>query len=229
MKTLLSRWPRLRGGFSLIELLVVIAIMGLLAAMVLAIAGTVNRKKTIALAQADLGQLETAIEAYKAKMGFYPPGNSKTDFEGPARPSAATNQLFYELTGTTTDGTGRWFTNVLGEVVTTTAIQNSFGSGVTGFMNSSRDPGEVQKFLRTWRPNQIGLLNISGVPIRFFAMPVSGPMTFNDAAGQWVTPWSYDPSSTNRINSESYDLWIDITLGGKTNRICNWSQQPVLL
>jgi len=35
-------------------------------------------------------------------------------------------------------------------------------------------------------------------------------------------PWRYN-SSNPRYNPKSYDLWIDVTVGGKTNRVCNWS------
>jgi len=37
--------------------------------------------------------------------------------------------------------------------------------------------------------------------------------------------WRY--SSTSPVNNTgSFDLWVDVLIGGKTNRICNWSRDP---
>jgi len=228
MKTHLGFQRLLRRGFTLVELLVVIAIMAILAALITSLAGTVARKKTIARAQAEMGKLETTIEAYKAKMGFYPPGNGQTALEGPQRPSAAVNQLFYELTGTVFNGSTR-FTNVLGEAISTNSMGSFFG--VTGFVNSSTDPREVVNFYRSLKSDELGNRNTVNAPVRIFVLPVEGPrgVYFQDADGHWVTPWFYDASSANRFNADSYDLWIDIILGGKTNRICNWSDQPLIV
>ena len=84
-----------RPAFTLIELLVVIAIMGVLAALIFPVLGEVKKRQYINHAQAEMAQLETAIERYKAAYGFYPPGNQLN----PANPLV--NQLYYELTGTT--------------------------------------------------------------------------------------------------------------------------------
>ena len=60
-------------AFTLIELLVVIAIMGVLAALIFPVVGAVKRHQYIYNAQAEMAQLETAIDRYKAAYGFYPP------------------------------------------------------------------------------------------------------------------------------------------------------------
>ncbi len=40
-----------------------------------------------------------------------------------------------------------------------------------------------------------------------------------------MTLWHY--VSTNPTNNQdSYDLWMDIKYGGKTNRISNWNPDP---
>jgi hypothetical protein len=39
-----------------------------------------------------------------------------------------------------------------------------------------------------------------------------------------VNPWRYNSSSPTN-NPGSYDLWIQLAFGGKTNLICNWSKQ----
>ena len=79
------------AAFTLIELLVVIGIIGLLAGMLFPITRAVNRSKIRSKAKVELAQVQTAIEAYKMKLGHYPPDN-------PASPMR--NPLYYELTGT---------------------------------------------------------------------------------------------------------------------------------
>src|SRR5690242_16221723 len=74
-------------GFTLIELLIVISIMAILAAMIIPISGAVSRNRIKAKARAELEQVATGIELYKAKLGAYPPDN-------PRDPSI--NQLYFE-------------------------------------------------------------------------------------------------------------------------------------
>jgi len=78
-------------AFTLIELLVVIAVIAILAGMIFPITGAVNRQKMRSKARAELNQVATLIEAYKAKLGHYPPDN-------PVDPRI--NPLYYELAGT---------------------------------------------------------------------------------------------------------------------------------
>ena len=65
-------------AFTLIELLVVISIIAVLAAFLLPVAGAVRRQATIRTAQAEMAQLETAIDRYKSAYGFYPPDSAVT-------------------------------------------------------------------------------------------------------------------------------------------------------
>lgn len=220
-------------SFTLIELLVVISIIAVLAGLIVGIASTVNQKKTIARAQAQMHKLQTAIEAYKSKLGFYPPGNGRTYIDRTIRPvnqSAATNQLFYELTGTVFNG-ANLYTNVLGEQITAAQINSFFR--VTGFANSAPTRGEVQNFCPVLTMEELANISAASTPVRVFAMPADGPLAIQSeepgGKRRWMVPWCYDSSSTNRINADSYDLWIDINLGGKTNRICNWSESPLIM
>lgn len=63
-----------RAGFTLIELLVVIAIIAILAGVILANLGEGSAQSRDAKRQADLRNLETALELYKLKNGRYPEG-----------------------------------------------------------------------------------------------------------------------------------------------------------
>jgi hypothetical protein len=45
---------------------------------------------------------------------------------------------------------------------------------------------------------------------------------------QTINPWRYN--SSNPTNSPgAYDLWVDVLIAGKTNRISNWRRQPLLV
>jgi type II secretion system protein G len=99
-------------AFTLIELLVVIAIIGLLAALIIPLAGIATVKMRIARVQAELSNYANAIENYKLETGEYPQDNgalrnmSSNDWSA-YRSNSALNSLFYELTGAI-------FTNVTG-------------------------------------------------------------------------------------------------------------------
>ena len=63
---------RLFRGFTLIELLVVIGIIGILSAVLLASMSNSGKTGRDAERQADLRNLQNAVEAYKKKNGVYP-------------------------------------------------------------------------------------------------------------------------------------------------------------
>jgi prepilin-type N-terminal cleavage/methylation domain-containing protein len=227
-------------AFTLIEILVVIAIIGILVALILPVAGGANRNAKIKLAQAELGQMKTAIDAYRAFHNFCPPDN-------PANP--AINQLFFELQGVTLqnlsgkevyvtlDGSSRMAVSDLNTV---------FVAGVSGFMNypKSTPTGDEETaamtFLKHVRPNQIGQLVIGTQPAANALLVCSVHGSFDPAlqvvptAGNphaletGLNPWRY-VSSKPTHNPNSYDLWVDVPISGKTYRISNWSTQPEVL
>jgi prepilin-type N-terminal cleavage/methylation domain-containing protein len=200
-------------AFTLIELLVVIAVISLLAAMIFPITGAVNRNKIRTRARGELTIFETAIEAYKAKLGYYPPDN-------PGIP--ATNQLYYELLGTTNSNNGTIYTTLDGGSQINT---NAFPRGIGGFVNANRvtaadETKRATKFLLNLKPGQIGDLG-NGFKILTSSVP-----------------WPQDPSGLNPVrynssnptnNPNSFDLWIDVVISGKTNRISNWSKDPIVV
>jgi prepilin-type N-terminal cleavage/methylation domain-containing protein len=206
---------RLSRAFTLIELLVVIAIMGLLAGLVVALASLGPAKAKIKRTQAELDQLVTVIEAYKEKTGSYPPDNPN---------NSAMNQLYYELVGTTNDGT--IFVTLSGRDSIPSAVMLA-QFGVTSFNNSTKaargsDDFDVKNFHSNVKEVQTRVITVANQPIRVLVAPVEGPNK------QQNNPWNY-VSSNPANNPGSFDLWADIVVASKTNRISNWSKDPIII
>ena len=122
--------PRAARAFTLIELLIVISIIALLAALTFPAVRGARISVMRARARSELTQIESAIERYKDKLGYYPPDNPP-----PSGSWWAMNQLYYELLGTTNIGTG--YVTLDGSAqIRASDFGTAFGPGVTGFMNS---------------------------------------------------------------------------------------------
>ncbi len=53
-------------------------------------------------------------------------------------------------------------------------------------------------------------------------------LVYQNASGLKLNPWRYNSSSPQH-NPKSFDLWIDLAIGAKTNRISNWSDKPLVV
>ena len=219
-----------RTAFTLIELLVVIAVIAILAAMVIPITGAVSSAKMRARSKAELSEIETAIYRYQAKLGHFPPDN-------PGNP--VFNQLYYELMGTTLSN--RVYRTLDGGSQIPAANLGgpggTFGTGVSGFVNSSKDGnsdegGTATKFLPDLKPAQIGTItNKSTYLVKLLVgLPwQKGPAPFNVDPLPTVpgmNPWRYNSSNPTN-NPNSFDLWLPIRIGSRVFLISNWSKQPV--
>ena len=215
-----------RPAFTLVELLTVIAVIAVIAALIFPVANTVKRQAFIHNAQAQMSQLETALENYKSAYGFYPPSCPN----GPL-----TNQLYYELEGTmlTTNGGTVYYTTLdhLAQIsASPLTLSSVFGTGVGGFMNCNKPGGDesaqpARNFLPDLNTNQISAVTISGTLVNLLVTPLGGPAGAYAPLGQapGVNPWRYTYPGTN--NPGSYDLWIQLVIGENTNLICNWTKQ----
>lgn len=219
-------------GFTLVELLIVIAIIALLAGMVFPITKALNRTKLRTRAKGELALLETAIQSYKTKVGVYPPDN-------PGNPYV--HQLYYELMGTVTTNVGgvTYYRTVDGSSripADPGALSAIFGPRVSGIMNTARPGGGDeatggQNFLKTLPPNQVGLLTAdpSGARVISSSVPWPEAHVYQPIPGlPTLNPWRY-VSSNPTNNPNSFDLWVDIIVDGKTNRISNWSREPLIV
>jgi prepilin-type N-terminal cleavage/methylation domain-containing protein len=228
---------RERRGFTLIELLIVIAIIGLLAGMIFPITKALNRTKLRTRARGELALLETAIESYKAKVGVFPPDNlvpaGNTSHVNPR-----INQLYFELFGTTAsvaaDGKITEFRTLDGSAgLNPTQVNALFHTA--SFVNTTKGSGDegavAQNFLRHLNPNQY--VELKPTPVnaaRFIVSSVPGPTDSGDnmLGLKNFNPWQYN-SSKPQYNPNTYDLWVDVLIDGKTNRISNWSREPILV
>ena len=209
-----------RSAFTLIELLVVIAIIALIASLVVGLSGVAGKEKRQKRVRTELAKLVILIEAYKSKVGMYPPDN-------PSDPDR--NSLLYELAGAVRDhsipANPRYITPF--DDILTTEIWAVYGGydvfsapDRAGLVNAVErgtqvDP-DVPKMYRLLTKLQSDQYATVAGQLSLFA-PVDGP-------NGRPNPWSYARGTNAVHNPDSFDLWVDVVIGDQTNRIGNWKK-----
>jgi len=210
-------------AFTLVELLVVISVIAVLAAFTFSALSAVKKRQYISNTQAELGQLQAAIDGYHAAYGFYPPGNPK---------GLLGNQLYYELIGMTNTSAPNVSPAVfqtLDRSLTIDSDQLNTAFGLAGFVNCSKfnagaDSQPARNFIHELKPRQTGPATNNGVGITILVGSVGGPdVTYMPLHAPNLNPWRYVSPGTN--NPTSYDLWIQLHIGGKEYLVCNWSKE----
>jgi prepilin-type N-terminal cleavage/methylation domain-containing protein len=206
-----------RQAFTLVELLVVISIIAVLAAFTFPVAKAVKRYQYIKQTTAEMGKLETAIDGYYNTYRFYPPSGA----------NSLVNPLYYELMGTTISGATNSTLDGSASIATND-VPTAF-PGVNGFVNCTKGSGEdalpAKSFLSGLSPQQFGNKTNNNIfPVTLLLGAAGGPdLNYQPFGVSGLNPWRYACPGTN--NPSSYDLWIQLSINGKTNLICNWSKQ----
>ena len=221
-----------RGAYTLVEMLIVIAIIGVLAAMTFPAMRGIKAAQIRTRARGELVKVETAIENYKTKQGYYPPDSA---------PNYVVNQLYYELLGTTNVGTAGApvYQTLDGSArISAATFSSVFSTNVSGIMNCTRGGGgdegaSARAYLNNLKPSQFLTITngVSPTPAcTVLGAALVGPQMLGNYGTQLssINPWRYN-SSSPRYNTKSFDLWIDVSINGKTYRICNWSDQPLIV
>jgi hypothetical protein len=199
-----------------------------------------------------MARIQAAIEGYKAKLGHYPPDAVQT--ANNRAPQVTLNQLYYELVGTVASGGSKPnYTTLDGSsTIGFNALNANFN--VTGLVNSTRGASSdetppAENFLPSLRPGQTAVVPDPTAPTspsrikiligypwkKLPALPNVDPQFTVDPipvkGAEGVNPWRYRAHTDDQHrllnNPDSYDLWLDVNIGGTVYRICNWSQQPL--
>ena len=208
-------------AFTLVELLVVIAIIAVIAGFTLPVLNGVKRTQFRRTASGELEQIAAALDNYKAKYGFYPPANTNNFLLPP---------LYYELSGVTSNGA--YFVTLDGSSqipISNPGNDVPAAYGMAGFVNCTKGSGEdavlAKNFLPGLKPNRYFFpVTNNNVPTTVLVTSVRGPdASYMPLLAVDVNPFRYRYPGTN--NPDSYDLWLQLVISGKTNLICNWSRQ----
>ncbi len=139
-------------GFTLIELMTVIAIIAVLAGLTIGVSSYANRNAVESRTKAEIRAMETALEAYKADYGGYPPMDpTQFDPSGSGNPKISTD--FSTL------GSNGWL-NI-------------------HFVYLALSGTNTPKAYMTFTPKQISTQTVSGVTYTLILDPNGNPYGYN--------------------------------------------------
>ncbi len=213
-----------RIGFTLIELLTVIAIIAVLAGITMGLTAAARNARVNSRGNAELQQIQTAIEAYKADRNAFPPDHALPD-GSPNKVNPVVNQLFYELRGLDVVN-GAFRVKGGNESIDPDVVKAVFGRG--GFLNASVDPSEPAGTYLDPKASAVKRVVVNGANVDLLVTPFDWPLNAADAPPlqpygekSRTNPWRYvSTSATN--NAGSFDLWAEVWVGSEKRVFKNW-------
>lgn len=214
---------RLTGRQTAVAVLIMVGVAGLgylaynlITAAILDSRVQAAMPKVCAVIREQRGELLSAIEAYKAHFGVYPPDHVVS--RQPMVVDAVKNPLLYELAGVIYNPTNKMFQLGGLEAADAKYVKEFFQCD--GFKNCGERPDQIKRFLTT---NPLPARQLHDDPDVFaagFQVPYEG-----------LTPevvWEFDVSSWRYVSSSptnnpgKFDLWIEVKTKRQTVTIGNW-------
>ncbi len=161
-------------------------------------------------------QLISAIEAYKAQFGAYPPDHVLN--RQPLVVDPVTNTLFYELVGVIYNPTNKMF-EISGQEAAEEEYVKEFLQ-CDGFKNCAQTPDQIIRFLKAdplpWQQlHDDPDVFVAGFQVRNRGLDPEMVWEFE------ATPWRY-VSSAPTNNPGKFDLWMELKTKHREILIGNW-------
>ncbi|MDQ3622510.1 MAG: prepilin-type N-terminal cleavage/methylation domain-containing protein [Verrucomicrobiota bacterium] len=202
------------GAFTLVEMLTVMAVIAILASLIIAVNGYVQRKAATARAEGEIAAMSAAAESYKADNGTYPriaatdTLNPKTHFKASDAVYTNANLYFYKelsgdkVAGTTEGGEGtpdgkpetkpyfefrRDMLRFSTDGKSVVVIQDPFGNAYGYSTAGAKAEEDFQNKLRT-NPNETRPGSMPGFSSTFDLWSTAGGLTVLDQP-KWIKNW----------------------------------------
>lgn len=223
--------PRAASAFTLIELLTVIAIIAVLAGLTVGGMAAAKNMRINSRGEAELRNLQTAIESYKADRGTYPPDNVIPVPAGSRiRVNPVLNPLYYELRGVDVVN-GQFRVKGTDDAITPIQAEQVFNR--KGFLNASADPAEPANTYLDPKSSGMWSGTINNVPgVELLVTPFPWVASWPEAAPldavqpspgypRNPNPWRY-VSTVPTNNVGGFDLWAELYVGKEKRVFKNW-------